>query len=227
VDISFTEPRFLGRDVAAGLDIYGYKYDLSEYSSYKTTTYGTTMRASFPLSLNSRGSTRYVLRQDQIEIANSELFCVGAPDDPSTPEYDPLLPSLSQALCGQIGKKLTSLFGYGYRMDRRNDYLNPTRGFYFDLQQDVAGLGGDVNYVLTEIEGGWYHGFTKDFILSVTGPAASSPAGRATASASTIASTRAARRSAALRRRASVRAICRTPAAIRWAVRPTRSATSS
>jgi outer membrane protein insertion porin family len=168
VDISFTEPRFLGRDVAAGLDIYGYKYDLSEYSSYKTTTYGTTLRASFPLSLNSRGSGRYVLRQDQIEIANSDLFCVGAPDDPTTPEYDPLLPSLSQALCGQIGKKLTSLFGYGYRMDRRNDYLNPTRGFYFDLQQDVAGLGGDVNYVLTEVEGGWYHGFTKDFILSVT-----------------------------------------------------------
>jgi outer membrane protein insertion porin family len=63
---------------------------------------------------------------------------------------------------------MTSLFGYGYRMDRRNDYLNPTRGFYIDLQQDIAGLGGEVNYLLTEVEGGWYHGFTKDFILSLT-----------------------------------------------------------
>lgn len=154
LDFSFTEPRFLGRDVAAGIDLYGYRYDLSDYSAYKTTTYGTTLRANFPLSLNARGSLRYSLRQDEIEIA--DFYC------------DPAAPVLSLALCGQRGSNITSLVGYGVRFDRRNDYLNPTRGFYIDFVQDFAGLAGDVNYVRTEAEGGWYHGFTKDFILSLT-----------------------------------------------------------
>jgi outer membrane protein insertion porin family len=154
LDFSFTEPRFLGRDVAAGVDLYGYRYDLSDYSAYKTTTYGTTFRANFPLSLNARGSLRYSLRQDEIEIA--DFYC------------DPTAPVLSLALCGQRGSNITSLVGYGIRFDRRNDYLNPTRGFYVDFVQDFAGLGGDVNYVRTEAEGGWYHGFNKDFILSLT-----------------------------------------------------------
>ncbi|MGA0607114.1 outer membrane protein assembly factor BamA [Phenylobacterium sp. VNQ135] len=157
LDFSFTEPRFLGRDVAAGIDLYGYRYDLSDYSAYKTTTYGTTLRANFPLSLNARGSLRYSLRQDEIEIA--DFYC------------DPAAPVLSLALCGQRGSNITSLVGYGVRFDRRNDYLNPTRGFYVDFVQDFAGLGGDVNYVRTEAEGGWYHGFSKDFILSLTGSA--------------------------------------------------------
>ncbi|MBL8556611.1 MAG: BamA/TamA family outer membrane protein, partial [Phenylobacterium sp.] len=54
---------------------------------------------------------------------------------------------------------------------RRNDYLNATRGFYIDFNQDIAGLGGDVNYVRTDIEAAWFHGFTKDFIFSITGSA--------------------------------------------------------
>ena len=35
----------------------------------------------------------------------------------------------------------------------------------------LAGLGGDVKYIRNEMEGGWYHGFNKDFILSLSGSA--------------------------------------------------------
>jgi outer membrane protein insertion porin family len=156
LDFSFTEPRFLGRDVSAGVDLYGYRYDLSEFSAYKTTTYGTTLRANFPLSIDSRGAVRYTLRSDDIEIDNA--LC-----DPS------LGGGFSSALCDQVGTFVTSLVGYGARLDRRNDYLNPTRGFYVDFNQDLAGLGGDVNFVRTDLEAAWFHGFTKDLILSVTG----------------------------------------------------------
>jgi len=157
LDFSFTEPRFLGRDVAAGIDVYGYRYDYSDYLAYENTTIGTTLRANFPLSLNARGSLRYTLRQDEISI--SDLNC------------DPNNPVLSLTLCDQRGKFITSLVGYGVRFDRRNDYLNPTRGFYVDFAQDFAGLGGDVNFIRTEAEGGWYHGFTRDLILSLVASA--------------------------------------------------------
>lgn len=156
LDFSFTEPRFLGRDVAAGVDLYGYRYDLSDYSAYKTTTYGFQLRANFPLSIDSRGAVRYTLRQDKVDI--DSLYC-----DPTTGLV------LSSAICDQVGTFLTSQVGYGARLDRRNDYLNPTRGFYVDFNQDIAGLGGDVNYIRTDLEAGWYHGFTKDFILSLIG----------------------------------------------------------
>jgi len=33
----------------------------------------------------------------------------------------------------------------------------------------VAGLGGDVNYVRTDLEAGFAHGFTKDLIFTITG----------------------------------------------------------
>lgn len=163
LDFSFTEPRFLNRDVAAGIDLYGYRYDLSDYSAYKTTTYGVTFRANFPLSIDSRGALRYTLRQDEIEI--SDGLCTTSTNADGT--VNPAI--YSAAFCNQVGTYLTSLIGYGARIDRRNDYLNPTRGWYVDFNQDVAGLGGDVNFVRTDLESGWFHGFNKDFILSLTG----------------------------------------------------------
>jgi outer membrane protein insertion porin family len=155
VDLSFTEPRFQGRDLALGSDIYYTKYDLTQFSAYKTTSVGANLRLSFPLSLNSRGSTTYTLRSDDVEIDQS--LC------------DPAAQLVSFAVCSQRGSFITSAFGYGYRLDRRNDPILPTRGYTFSFTQDLAGLGGDVKYVRTEAEAGWYHGFTKNFILSVTG----------------------------------------------------------
>jgi len=157
VDLSFTEPRFTCWRRRAGIDIYSYKYDFSDYSAYKSESYGMNLRAGFPLTLNSSMSTRYVLRSDTVDIDDS--YC------------DPTQPLVSLSLCAQRGSYVTSLIGYGLRLDRRNDPIRPTRGFYTAINQDLAGLGGDVNYLKTEVEGGWYHGFNKDFVLQVTGQA--------------------------------------------------------
>ena len=157
LDFGFSEPRFLGRDVLAGLDAYYYKYDLTAFSAYKTVTLGAGVRLNFPLSLNSRGSARYTLRQDEVDVDAS--FC------------DPANPVVSPSLCAQRGRYITSLVGYGYRLDRRNDPIQATRGFFAEVNQDFAGVGGDVKYIRTEGDAGWYHGFSKSFILSVTGSA--------------------------------------------------------
>ena len=157
VDLSFTEPRFLDRNLRAGIDIYSYKYDFSQYSAYQTSSIGTNLRVGFPLTVSSAMSLRYVLRSDSVKIDNS--FC------------DPTNPVVSLSLCAQRGDYTTSLLGYGLSLDRRNDPIRPTRGYYANLTQDFAGIGGDVNYLKSEIEGGWYHGFTKSFVLQLTGSA--------------------------------------------------------
>ena len=155
VDLSFTEPRFLGRDLQAGVDGYYYKYDLTQFSAYKQQTLGAGVRLNFPLSLSSRGSLNYTLRADDVQV--DQAFC------------NPTQVVVSTSLCDQRGSFLTSLIGYGFRLDRRNDYINPTRGYFIQLNQDFAGIGGDVKYVSSTADGGWYHGFNKTFILSVTG----------------------------------------------------------
>ncbi|HEX4711274.1 outer membrane protein assembly factor BamA [Phenylobacterium sp.] len=157
VDFSFTEPRFLDRNLAAGIDTYYYKYDLSQYQAYTQQTVGMGLRMSFPLSLNSTGTLRYTLRSDNVQIDPS--FC------------DPTSLVVSVSLCDQRGTFLTSAVGYGYRLDKRNDAINPTRGFFVEMNQDFAGLGGDVRYIKTEADGGWYYGFNKTYNLSLLGSA--------------------------------------------------------
>ncbi|WP_297692616.1 outer membrane protein assembly factor BamA [Phenylobacterium sp.] len=157
VDLSFTEPRFGGRDLGLGTDIFYYDYDLSQFSAYRSKSIGANVRVSFPMSLNSRGSAVYTLRNDDVSLDSS--LC------------DPSQALVSFSICAERGSFITSLAGYGWRLDRRNDAINPSRGFFVSINQDFAGLGGDVKYVRTEGETGWYHGFNKDFILSVTGQA--------------------------------------------------------
>lgn len=155
VDFSFTEPRFLGRDLRATLDLYHFRQDYSEFQSYTTAATGGGVRFGFPMTLNSFGSVRYTLRHDSVEIPSG--LCNSA--------------FVSRVFCEQEGDYLTSLVGYTWRWDKRNDPVVPTRGFYTTVSQDFAGLGGDVNYLRTELDGAWYHGFNKDFKLSLSGTA--------------------------------------------------------
>jgi outer membrane protein insertion porin family len=157
IDFSFTEPRFLGRDLRAGLDLYSYRYNFSSQTSFDTASLGGGVRLGFPLTQNASMSLRYTLRSDEVII--DDYLC------------DPGALLLSPALCSQRGAYVTSLVGFGVRIDRRNDGQRPTRGFFVDMSQDLAGMGGDVNYLRTEFSGGWYHGFNKDFVLSVSGTA--------------------------------------------------------
>ncbi len=76
---------------------------------------------------------------------------------------------MSVVLCQQRGSYVTSQVGYTLGLDERNDPIVATRGYFINLSQDVAGLGGSVHYLRSEVRGGWYHGFNKDFILSLTG----------------------------------------------------------
>jgi outer membrane protein insertion porin family len=154
IDFSFTEPRFLGRNLGAGFDLYATRYDFTQYASYSSASGGGSVHIAFPLTVNSTMSLRYTLREDDTIVAPN--LCV------------PGAELVSVVLCDERGSYITSALGYSVRVDRRNDPQIPTRGYYLDLSQDVAGFGGTVHYVRTEWDGGWYHGFSKDYVLSLT-----------------------------------------------------------
>jgi outer membrane protein insertion porin family len=156
INFSFTEPRFLGRNLSAGFDLYAQRYDFSTYAGYTSNSIGASARFGFPLGQYLSLSTRYSIHQDVVSVASGEC------GDP---------PLLSPVICSETGSTFTSAPGYTLRWDHRNDAFNPTRGFYLQMSQDFAGFGGSTKYVKTQAEGGWYHGFTPDFIFSITGNA--------------------------------------------------------
>ena len=149
IDFSFTEPRFLGRDIQAGFDLFQSSYHYSGVD-YSTDSFGGGLRLGYNLNGFSVLRLRYNLRSDDVTYASSDA-CNG--------------------LLYSCGNGLTSSVGYSLSFDLRNDYVQPTRGWMFTLRQDFAGLGGDVKYVSSELEGHWYHGFRKDMILHVFGTA--------------------------------------------------------
>jgi outer membrane protein insertion porin family len=154
ISLSFTEPRFLGRNLSAGSDLYVTRYDFSQYAGYNTSSIGGALRLGFGLGTYSSLQLRYNLHVDDVQVDSS--LC------------DTTVTTVSPILCAERGYSLTSLVGYTLRWDHRNDPFNPTRGFYTEVSQDFAGLGGTVKYLKTQGSAGWYHGFTPAWIFSAT-----------------------------------------------------------
>jgi outer membrane protein insertion porin family len=155
IDLSFTEPHWLNRNLTAGYDLYAQRYDFTQYADYISESVGAVGHVAFPLALNALLTARYTIRTENININPS--LCI------------PGQQTVSVALCDEGGAYLTSAIGYTLGYDARNDARNPTRGFYVNISQDVAGFGGTVHYVSSQLHGGFYHGFSKDFIFDFTG----------------------------------------------------------
>lgn len=156
VDLRFTEPRFLGRELSAGFDIYSLRTDFLDQSSFENQSTGIGLRAGFPVSERTSMGLTYSLIHDETEIAAGQC-------DPAS--------SAQSFLCDQEGSFLTSVVGFTVNWDRRNQPIRATRGFDMQFSQDIAGLGGEVNYLRTELEGGLYYGLPFGFRATLRGSA--------------------------------------------------------
>src|SRR5690606_32972040 len=87
IDFRFTEPKFMGRDLRAGFDIFHSRYDFQSESSFDYQSTGAGIRLSWPINGNTLLSTRYFLRNDEIIVPTN--YCLGTG---------------SRALCDQVGE---------------------------------------------------------------------------------------------------------------------------
>jgi len=53
IDIRFTEPKFLGRNISAGIDLFNVRSDFLREASFATNTFGGGVRHGLPLTSNS------------------------------------------------------------------------------------------------------------------------------------------------------------------------------
>ncbi len=144
IDLSFTEPRFLGRDMSAGFDVFHKELDYSDESGYKSRKTGGALRLGFLVAENTVLTTNYSFTQEEVYDVEDDA---------------------SDAVKELEGTSLISAVGYSLVYDTRNLPRNPSSGIYLALNQEFAGVGGDVNYLRTTAEARGYYPVTDGITL--------------------------------------------------------------
>ncbi|GLV24944.1 outer membrane protein assembly factor BamA [Sphingobium sp. TomTYG45] len=167
VEVGFTEPYFMDKNIALGGDIY--RRDLNSFrytgngndrdTTYKQTTTGFQIRAGVPITEYMSLALRYSLNLDDVSLDKDTYYRNGVCSAILAGRY----------LCDAIGKRTTSSLGYSLIYDNRDNRIRPTRGQNVVLNQDFAGLGGSVKYVRTRLNASKYWPLGGGFIFSISG----------------------------------------------------------
>jgi outer membrane protein insertion porin family len=154
VDLSFTEPYFLDKNIAAGFDLFEVKTSpTSNFFTgitpvYQQFSYGGALRGGYQISENLRQTWKYTARSDEITNvqSNASLF-----------------------IQLQAGTHVTSAIGQVLLYDRRDNRLDPTDGYYASIGNDFAGAGFGVQYIRNKASAGYYYSVAPEWVLSFTG----------------------------------------------------------
>jgi len=147
-DLSFTEPYFLDRNLAAGFDLFAMNNDFQSFAQYNQFSYGGVLRVGYQITEDLRQTLRYTLRSDDINH---------------------ILSTASPYILGDQGQRWTSAVGQTLLFDRRDNRLQPTSGYFASLSNDLAGVGFNTRYIRSVVKAGYYYPVYADWILSLTG----------------------------------------------------------
>ncbi len=155
-EFRFIEPFFMGRRVALDLDVYRQVNDANSYRSFDEERTGGGFGFTLPL------------REDETTL---RLFYAIYEEKNTDGKYGSTginncsTANLSLAVCDSLGTYLTSLVGYELRYNTLDRNLNPTDGIYASFRQEFAGVGGDSQYIKSEIQARAYKEILADYGL--------------------------------------------------------------
>jgi outer membrane protein insertion porin family len=149
IDLSFTEPYFLDRNLAAGFDLFSIQRDNQVASSFDQFSVGGSLRMGYQITEALRQTLNYTLRSDTIRNVRE-----GA----------------SRFIIEQQGTRSTSSVGQVLFYDKRDNRIDPTEGYYGSIGTDFAGIGGSVSYVRTKLGAGYFYPVAPpSWVASLTG----------------------------------------------------------
>ena len=144
VDFSFTEPHFLDRNMAAGFDLFHKEVNFQDVASFSQRDTGGDIRLGFPVAENTQLGLRYKFEREQIfDVSNNASLAVKESE----------------------GISNVSSVGYTVAYDTRNLPQAPTAGIFATFSQDLAGVGGDVNYIRSVADARGYYPITNKITL--------------------------------------------------------------
>jgi outer membrane protein insertion porin family len=148
VDLSFTEPYFLDRPMAAGFDIFRTSNDRQNVASYSDRSIGFSLRAGWAYTEHLRQNVRYTLRQTDI--------------------YN-VQPWASTIVQQNAGTSVVNEISETLAWDTRDTRLNTTKGFLLRNTMAVAGLIGTEQYYRTTADAVYYQSIFEDVVASIGG----------------------------------------------------------
>lgn len=143
--LSFTEPYFLGRRIAAGFDVYR---QTQRYTNYESETTGATIRFGLPITQNLTTQLAYNLTSEDY----------GYTDDCEPVGGVATSCDLSPAIIAGIDASpwIKSSVSATLQYNSIDDMKNPHSGIYATLTGEVAGLGGDAKWAKITARGNYY-----------------------------------------------------------------------
>jgi outer membrane protein insertion porin family len=148
-DLSVSEPYFLGSRVSAGVDLFAKQTDASSYQSYGSDVYGATLQIGTPITEQVGVQWRYSLSRQDVTLDPASLAAI---------------PSLPIQQAAAAGPAWVSAVGDTVTYSTLDNTKSPTSGFNSQLKQDLAGLGGDVNFMRTTEDMRYYQSLGSDLV---------------------------------------------------------------
>lgn len=149
-ELSFTEPYFLGHRIAAGFDVSRTTSESNGDADYSSEITLGRIRATAPISDNLRLGINYTIKHEELSNSNG---------------------SSSLAIADSISRSpyLTSSLGYSLTYSDLDSFRTPREGIYAKLEQDVAGVGGDGQYLRTTGRAVGYYLLSEDADIVLMG----------------------------------------------------------
>ena len=188
VELSYVQPYLFDTRLAMGVDFFDKQTNASSYQSYASSIYGGNLRFGVPLTDTLVGSVRYSIYRQKITLPSQLNNCNNVnPDFLNTfPTPDKFFQFAQQYVnagnplqtsCYQDGEAalpikmelnqgpvVVSLIGYGLTYNTLDNTRSPTSGLLIDAKQDVAGIGGDVNFIKNTVDLRLYQEVYPDII---------------------------------------------------------------
>ncbi|ESX90319.1 outer membrane protein assembly factor BamA [Mesorhizobium sp. LNJC403B00] len=153
--LSFTEPYFLGRRIAAGFDIF---QQTRNYDHYDSETLGATVRFGLPITDNISTQLAYNIAQEKYKFDDD----CDDNDDGTLGDCD-----VSEAIKQGIAESpwIKSSVSLGLVYNTIDDMKSPHEGIYATTTVEVAGLGGDAKFVKVTGRGTVYQTLSEQLDL--------------------------------------------------------------
>ena len=144
--LGLTQPYLFGRDLTGSVDIFKTKLDMNNTSINRT---GIDLGARFNAANDVYHRVVYGISTSKITNTSTSATSV----------------------TGENGKSLLkSAVSYTIGRDTRDNRFDPTEGFFTEISETFSGVGGDVNFLRSNLRGGYYKPYLfKSLVLGVKG----------------------------------------------------------
>jgi len=187
--LTFTEPYFLDQHLAAGFDLFHKQQLENQFALYETSTTGVNLRLGIPVTDELTFQPNYSIYEAQIKIPNTTNQPFDDCQPPTQTDFTPggttiPIPATASDNCllnGEAslaikqaaaeGVTVTSLVGYSLIWDSLDNRKDPSSGFYANFHQDIAGVGGNSEFIRETVDGRYYYAITDDIVGLLHGQA--------------------------------------------------------